>query len=186
MSRTICVTDDTPLEKDFDSRTALAEASRCLLCHDAPCSEACPAGTDPARFIRSLRFKNIWGAAETIRENNPLGGSCALVCPSMNCAKAHACVPDLTSGPDSETPAFRHGAGTQNGHANPENRSIQRQDSRLYRSRPRLTGLRQRSGTTRLPCHDFRAVVPIRRQAFPWHPALSVATGNHRFRSRPD
>ena len=44
MSRTICVTDDTPLEKDFDSRTALAEASRCLLCHDAPCSEACPAG----------------------------------------------------------------------------------------------------------------------------------------------
>lgn len=81
MSRTICVTDDTPLEKDFDSRTALAEASRCLLCHDAPCSSACPAGTDPARFIRSLRFKNIWGAAETIRENNPLGGSCAFVCP---------------------------------------------------------------------------------------------------------
>lgn len=81
MSRTICVTDDTPLEKGLDSRTAMAEASRCLLCHDAPCSNACPAGTDPARFIRSLRFKNVWGAAETIRENNPLGGSCAFICP---------------------------------------------------------------------------------------------------------
>ncbi len=81
MSRTICMTENTPLEKGFDSRTALAEASRCLLCHDAPCSAACPAGTDPARFIRSLRFKNIWGAAETIRENNPLGGSCSLICP---------------------------------------------------------------------------------------------------------
>ena len=91
MSRTLCVTDDTPLEKDFDSRTALAEASRCLLCHDAPCSDACPAGTDPARFIRSLRFKNIWGAAETIRENNPLGGSCALICP-VNELCENACV----------------------------------------------------------------------------------------------
>ena len=30
------------------------EASRCLLCHDAPFSKACPAGTDPAKFIRSL------------------------------------------------------------------------------------------------------------------------------------
>lgn len=81
MSRTICVTENTPLEKGFDSRTALAEASRCLLCYDAPCSKACPAGTDPARFIRSLRFRNIRVAAETIRENNPLGASCALICP---------------------------------------------------------------------------------------------------------
>lgn len=91
MSRTICVTENTPLEKGFDSRTAMAEASRCLLCHDAPCSNACPAGTDPARFIRSLRFKNIWGAAETIRENNPLGGSCALICPVNELCES-ACV----------------------------------------------------------------------------------------------
>ena len=62
-------------------RLAMEEASRCLLCEDAPCSKGCPAGTDPAKFIRSLRFKNIKGAAETIRENNPLGGSCAWVCP---------------------------------------------------------------------------------------------------------
>lgn len=65
----------------LNARTAFAEASRCLLCHDAPCSAACPAQTDPGRFIRSLRLHNIKGAIETIRENNPFAGSCALVCP---------------------------------------------------------------------------------------------------------
>ena len=58
------------------------EASRCLLCHDAPCSKACPAGTNPAKFIRSLRFRNINGAIETIRENNILGGICSRICPT--------------------------------------------------------------------------------------------------------
>ena len=33
------------------------EAARCLLCHDAPCSKACPTG-DPARAIRAVRFGN--------------------------------------------------------------------------------------------------------------------------------
>ena len=65
----------------FTPRTAMEEAARCLLCHDAPCSQACPAGTDPAKFIRSIRFRNVKGAAETIRENNVMGGTCAYVCP---------------------------------------------------------------------------------------------------------
>ncbi len=65
----------------FTHRTAMEEAARCLLCHDAPCSKGCPAGTDPAKFIRSIRFRNDRGAAETIRENNILGGTCARVCP---------------------------------------------------------------------------------------------------------
>ena len=65
----------------FTPRTATEEAARCLLCHDAPCSQACPAGTDPAKFIRSIRFRNVKGAAETIRENNVMGGTCAYVCP---------------------------------------------------------------------------------------------------------
>ena len=68
----------------FTHRTALEEAARCLLCHDAPCSKGCPAGTDPAKFIRSIRFRNVKGAAETIRENNVLGGTCARVCPYDN------------------------------------------------------------------------------------------------------
>lgn len=61
---------------------AINEANRCLLCKDAPCSQGCPAGTDPAKFIRQLRFENLKGAARTIRNNNPLGSICALVCPT--------------------------------------------------------------------------------------------------------
>lgn len=68
----------------FNARTAIEEAARCLLCHDAPCSKGCPAGTNPAKFIRSIRFRNVRGAAETIRENNILGGTCARVCPYDN------------------------------------------------------------------------------------------------------
>ena len=63
-------------------KLVMEEASRCLLCHDAPCSKSCPAGTDPAKFIRSVRFKNFKGAAETVRINNILGAICARVCPT--------------------------------------------------------------------------------------------------------
>ncbi len=66
----------------FDSLTVTEEASRCLLCLDAPCSKACPAGTNPDKFIRSVRFRNYKGAAETIRMNNALGAVCARVCPT--------------------------------------------------------------------------------------------------------
>jgi NADPH-dependent glutamate synthase beta subunit-like oxidoreductase len=61
---------------------AIDEANRCLLCHDAPCSSACPGGTDPAAFIRKIRFLNLKGAARTVLTNNPLGGACAYVCPT--------------------------------------------------------------------------------------------------------
>jgi len=39
----------------------LEEASRCLLCQDAPCSKACRNG-DPARAIRAIRFDNAKNA----------------------------------------------------------------------------------------------------------------------------
>jgi dihydropyrimidine dehydrogenase (NAD+) subunit PreA len=61
---------------------ALMEAQRCLLCHDAPCSEACPAGTDPGRFLSQIRFQNLDGAARTVLDNNALGGVCGVVCPT--------------------------------------------------------------------------------------------------------
>ncbi|MFH0798889.1 MAG: FAD-dependent oxidoreductase [Pseudomonadota bacterium] len=70
------------MEKGFDLGQAIAEANRCLLCHDAPCSRGCPCGTDPAAFIRKLRFRNIKGAIRTIKRNNILGGACGVLCPS--------------------------------------------------------------------------------------------------------
>ena len=91
MSRTIRVMENRELGKGFDARAAMAEASRCLLCYDAPCSNACPAGTDPGKFIRSLRFANLRGAAETIRENNPLGASCSRICPANELCEG-ACI----------------------------------------------------------------------------------------------
>lgn len=77
----------------FTYKQAIEEASRCLLCYDAPCSQGCPANTDPAKFIRSIRFNNLKGAAETIRTKNILGGICARVCPydqlcQKNCVRA--------------------------------------------------------------------------------------------------
>ena len=70
------------LVQGYTISTVMEEAQRCLLCHDAPCSNACPAGTDPAKFIRSVRFRNFKGAAETIRSNNALGAACARICPT--------------------------------------------------------------------------------------------------------
>ncbi|AEF85842.1 dihydroorotate oxidase [Treponema primitia ZAS-2] len=34
----------------------LEESSRCMMCHDAPCTAACGGKSDPAAFIRNVRF----------------------------------------------------------------------------------------------------------------------------------
>jgi NADPH-dependent glutamate synthase beta subunit-like oxidoreductase len=70
------------MREGFDLAQAVAEADRCLLCHDAPCSRGCPADTKPAEFIRKLRLCNITGAIRTIKENNILGGACGELCPT--------------------------------------------------------------------------------------------------------
>jgi dihydropyrimidine dehydrogenase (NAD+) subunit PreA len=43
------------------------EASRCLLCQDAPCSKACKTG-DPARAIRAIRFDNHKPALRWVKD----------------------------------------------------------------------------------------------------------------------
>jgi dihydropyrimidine dehydrogenase (NAD+) subunit PreA len=69
------------MRESLSLQDAIKEANRCLLCYDAPCSEGCPAGTDPGKFIRQIKFYNYKGAARTIRNNNPMGSVCAFVCP---------------------------------------------------------------------------------------------------------
>ena len=43
------------------------EASRCLLCQDAPCTKACQTG-DPARAIRAIRFDNHKPALRWVKD----------------------------------------------------------------------------------------------------------------------
>lgn len=70
------------IDAPYSPLLVIKEASRCLLCLDAPCSQECPADTKPDQFIRSVYFRNFKGAAEIIRENNALGSTCARVCPT--------------------------------------------------------------------------------------------------------
>ncbi len=70
--------DLKPLYSDGD---AVAEANRCLYCHDAPCTAACPTGIDVPTFIRKIATGNARGAARVILSANLLGYSCARVCP---------------------------------------------------------------------------------------------------------
>jgi glutamate synthase (NADPH/NADH) small chain len=60
---------------------AVAEANRCLYCHDAPCVTACPTGIDIPGFIRKIATDNVRGSATRILSANLLGYSCARVCP---------------------------------------------------------------------------------------------------------
>ena len=60
---------------------AVAEASRCLFCFDAPCIKACPTEIDVPSFIKKIVTGNLRGSARVILEANVLGHSCARVCP---------------------------------------------------------------------------------------------------------
>jgi dihydropyrimidine dehydrogenase (NAD+) subunit PreT len=70
---------------------AVIEASRCLFCHDAPCTIACPTSIDIPLFIRQIASRNAAGSAKTIFSQNILGKSCAYVCPTQMLCEG-ACV----------------------------------------------------------------------------------------------
>jgi len=75
----------------FHEITILEEASRCLMCYDAPCSKACPAGSDPAAFIKAVRLNNRRGGARQALENNLFGAACAATCPASKYCEG-ACI----------------------------------------------------------------------------------------------
>ena len=69
------------LKPTYSEGEAIAEANRCLYCHDAPCVNACPTGIDIPGFIRKIATGNVRGSARRILSANLLGYSCARVCP---------------------------------------------------------------------------------------------------------
>ena len=85
------------LHPPFSDHEALVAADRCYFCYDAPCVTACPTSIDIPLFIREIATGNPMGAAETIMEQNILGGMCARVCPTETLCE-EACVRELAEG----------------------------------------------------------------------------------------
>nr|WP_263326568.1 NAD(P)-dependent oxidoreductase [Neobacillus sp. Marseille-Q6967] len=88
----------TNLEKNFQEveraltkQEAIEESNRCLYCYDAPCIKACPTGIDIPTFIKKIASGNLLGSAKTIMSSNPVGASCARVCPTEELCEG-ACV----------------------------------------------------------------------------------------------
>lgn len=79
------------VEAGLTSQEAIEEANRCLYCYDAPCIKACPTGIDIPSFIKKIASDNIKGSAKTIMTANPVGASCARVCPTEELCEG-ACV----------------------------------------------------------------------------------------------
>ncbi|TCK93223.1 dihydropyrimidine dehydrogenase (NAD+) subunit PreA [Natranaerovirga hydrolytica] len=70
-------------ERTLNQFSAKSEMEDCLLCHNAPCTKQCPHGLDPAKVIRSFRFENIKGAAESAKDTK-----ICKACKEKSCIKA--------------------------------------------------------------------------------------------------
>src|SRR6188508_979700 len=80
--------DITQIEKNFSDinpalsvAEAMHESNRCLYCFDAPCMHACPTHIDVPSFIKKIASGNLMGSARVIFDANPIGATCARVCP---------------------------------------------------------------------------------------------------------
>ncbi len=87
-----------PIAEPLSHVDVAIEADRCLYCYDAPCITACPTGIDIPAFIKKIATGNLLGSARTIMDANPLGASCARVCPTDElcegaCVYAHDSTP---------------------------------------------------------------------------------------------
>ncbi|MEM6422321.1 MAG: NAD(P)-dependent oxidoreductase, partial [Pseudomonadota bacterium] len=81
----------------LDRHEAVVAADRCYFCYDAPCITACPTAIDIPLFIRQIAAGRPVEAAETIFEQNILGGMCARVCPTETLCE-EACVREAAEG----------------------------------------------------------------------------------------
>lgn len=81
----------------LDAHEATVAADRCYFCYDAPCITACPTSIDIPLFIRQIQTGKPSDAAQTIFDQNILGGMCARVCPTETLCE-EACVREAAEG----------------------------------------------------------------------------------------
>ncbi|MET1030232.1 NAD(P)-dependent oxidoreductase [Domibacillus tundrae] len=100
--RSVSLTDLTKnfleIEPDLTAKEAMDEANRCLYCYDAPCITACPTSINIPSFIKKIASGNLKGSAKVIMDANPVGASCARVCPTEELCEG-ACVLNDASQP---------------------------------------------------------------------------------------
>jgi prolycopene isomerase len=65
---------------EITDRNAQRAAADCQGCLEPECVSGCPAGVDVPGFLRRMEARNYAGAARLIREKNPFGEVCGLLC----------------------------------------------------------------------------------------------------------
>lgn len=85
------------LHPAYAPHEAAVAADRCYFCYDAPCVTACPTSIDIPLFIRQIQTGHPEGAAQTIFDQNILGGMCARVCPTETLCE-EVCVRETAEG----------------------------------------------------------------------------------------
>ncbi|WP_430700928.1 NAD(P)-dependent oxidoreductase [Paenibacillus tundrae] len=88
----------TEMKPAMSGAEAMEESNRCLYCYDAPCIKACPTDINIPSFIRKISTGHLKGSARTIMDANPVGASCARVCPTEELCEG-ACVLNDSSKP---------------------------------------------------------------------------------------
>ena len=65
----------------YNEEEAMAEASRCIGCKNAPCMKGCPVSINIPGFIAQVKEGNFAEAFKIISESSALPAVCGRVCP---------------------------------------------------------------------------------------------------------